>query len=50
MIPTANSYNLSQQLPNAELIVYPDSGHGSLFQYPERFTRDVAHFVADSAP
>lgn len=50
MIPTANSYNLSQQLPNGELIVYPDSGHGSLFQYPERFARDVARFVADSAP
>ena len=50
MIPTANSYDLSQQLPNAELIVYPDSGHGSLFQYPERFTRDVAAFVADSTP
>jgi len=50
MIPTANSYNLSQQLPNAELVVYPDSGHGSLFQYPERFARDVARFVADSAP
>jgi len=50
MIPTANSYNLSQQLPNAELIVYPDSGHGSLFQYPVRFERDVARFVADYAP
>jgi pimeloyl-ACP methyl ester carboxylesterase len=50
MIPTANSYDLSQQLPNGELIVYPDSGHGSLFQYPERFTRDVAGFVADSTP
>jgi pimeloyl-ACP methyl ester carboxylesterase len=48
MIPTLNSYNLSQQLPNGELMVYPDSGHGSLFQYPERFTRDVARFVADS--
>ena len=48
MIPTTNAYNLSQQLPNGELIVYPDSGHGSLFQYPERFTRDVAGFVADS--
>ena len=50
MIPTSNSYDLSQQLPNAELIVYPDSGHGSLVQYPERFARDVAGFVADSAP
>ena len=50
MIPTANSYNLSQRLPNGELIVYPDSGHGSLFQYPERFARDVAQFVVDFAP
>ena len=48
MIPTENSYNLSQSLSNGELIVYPNSGHGSLFQYPERFTTDVARFVADS--
>lgn len=47
MIPTINSYNLSQQLVNGELLVYPDSGHGSLFQFPERFTQDVARFVAD---
>jgi pimeloyl-ACP methyl ester carboxylesterase len=25
---------------NAQLIIYPDSGHGALFQYPARF---VAH-------
>ena len=50
MIPTANSYDLSQRLPNGELIVYPDSGHGSLFLYPERFTRDVAQFVVDFVP
>ncbi len=47
MVPTINSYNLSQQLVNGELLVYPDSGHGSLFQFPERFTQDVARFVAD---
>jgi len=48
MIPTVNSYELSQQLPTGELLVYPDSGHGSLFQYPERFASDVARFVADT--
>ncbi len=47
MIPTINSYTLSQQLPNAELIIYPDAGHGSLFQYPERFAADAARFLAD---
>jgi pimeloyl-ACP methyl ester carboxylesterase len=37
MVPTINSFVLSQNIPNAELIIYPDAGHGSLFQYPERF-------------
>jgi pimeloyl-ACP methyl ester carboxylesterase len=40
MVPTINAYTLSQQIPRAQLIIYPDSGHGSLFQYPELF---VAH-------
>jgi pimeloyl-ACP methyl ester carboxylesterase len=40
MIPTINSYNLSQGIPQAQLIIYPDSGHGALFQFPELF---VAH-------
>jgi pimeloyl-ACP methyl ester carboxylesterase len=40
MIPTINSYNLSQRIPRAELIIYPDSGHGALFQFSELF---VAH-------
>ena len=40
MVPTINSFTLSQRIPNAQLIVYPASGHGALFQYPELF---VAH-------
>ena len=40
MIPTINSYNLSQRIPQAQLIIYPDSGHGALFQFSELF---VAH-------
>ena len=47
MIPTINSYNLAQALANAELIIYPNAGHGSLFQYPERFADDAARFLAD---
>ncbi|SHH30047.1 alpha/beta fold hydrolase [Streptomyces sp. 3214.6] len=45
MVPTPNSFLLSQKIPNAQLIVYPNSGHGSLFQYPEAFTRDVLGFL-----
>jgi pimeloyl-ACP methyl ester carboxylesterase len=40
MIPTVNSYNLSQRIPQAQLIIYPDSGHGALFQFANLF---VAH-------
>ena len=46
MIPVSNSYRLSENLPNAVLLVYPDSGHGSLFQFHESFTRHAAAFLA----
>jgi pimeloyl-ACP methyl ester carboxylesterase len=50
MIPVRNSYWLSENLPNAVLLTYPDSGHGSLFQFHESFTRHAAAFLAlDSA-
>ena len=37
IIPTPHSLTLQHSLPNAQLIVYPDSGHGSIYQYPELF-------------
>jgi pimeloyl-ACP methyl ester carboxylesterase len=45
MIPVRNSYWLSENLPNAVLLTYPDSGHGALFQFPESFTRHAAAFL-----
>jgi pimeloyl-ACP methyl ester carboxylesterase len=50
MIPVSNSYLLSENLPNAMLLVYPDSGHGSLFQFHESFTRQAAAFLASDSP
>jgi pimeloyl-ACP methyl ester carboxylesterase len=50
MIPISNSYRLCENLPNAVLLAYPDSGHGSLFQFHESFTRHAAAFLASDSP
>jgi hypothetical protein len=42
---TVNSYILQQTLPNAELILFPDSNHGSHFQFNESFIDYVTSFV-----
>jgi pimeloyl-ACP methyl ester carboxylesterase len=42
---TVNSLYLEQHLPNAQLIVYPDAAHGSLFQYPELFVEHTGIFL-----
>jgi pimeloyl-ACP methyl ester carboxylesterase len=45
MVPTINSFTLSQKIPDAQLIIYPDSGHGSLFQFPELFVTHATIFL-----
>jgi pimeloyl-ACP methyl ester carboxylesterase len=45
MVPTVNSYLMAQRIPDAELVIYPDSGHGSLFQYPHRVVTHVNEFL-----
>lgn len=49
LIPVKNSYLLSEHLPNSVLLTYPDSGHGSLFQFHESFTRQAASFLASDS-
>lgn len=46
MVPTVNSYLLAGHIPNAKLIIYPDAGHGFLFQYPNEFAAEVNKFLA----
>ncbi len=50
-LKSMNSFILQQQLPNAQLILYPDANHGSQYQYPELFVRHVSMFLsADERP
>jgi pimeloyl-ACP methyl ester carboxylesterase len=45
IIPTINGFTLQQHLPNAQLIVYPDSSHGPQNQYPELFVAHATMFL-----
>ncbi|WP_093647773.1 alpha/beta fold hydrolase [Paraburkholderia aspalathi] len=46
MVPTYGSFVISQEAPNAKLVLYPDSGHGFLFQHIEDFTQEVLAFLS----
>jgi pimeloyl-ACP methyl ester carboxylesterase len=47
MVPTANSISLFEALPNAELSVFPDAGHGGIFQYADAFVDQALGFLAE---
>jgi pimeloyl-ACP methyl ester carboxylesterase len=46
MVPTSNTYDLAKRLPNSELIIYPDAGHGAIFQYHNDFVPKALRFLA----
>jgi pimeloyl-ACP methyl ester carboxylesterase len=45
MVPTKNSFDLARRLPDADLVVYPDAGHGGIFQFHERFVAEALDFL-----
>ena len=45
MIPVRNSYFLAEHLPDATLLIYPDAGHGSLFQFHDSFVQQTTLFL-----
>jgi len=45
MVPTSNSVDLAQRLPDADLVIYPDAGHGGIFQFHRRFVDEALDFL-----
>ena len=46
MVPTANTRDLAKRLPNSQLIIYPDAGHGGAFQFHAEFVNSTLDFLA----
>lgn len=45
MVPSKNTLDLARRLPNSELIIYPDSGHGAVFQFHADFVPKALEFL-----
>ncbi|MGZ6588937.1 MAG: alpha/beta fold hydrolase [Solirubrobacteraceae bacterium] len=45
MVPTKNTVDLDQRLPNSQLVIYPDAGHGGVFQFHEDFVKRALEFL-----
>jgi pimeloyl-ACP methyl ester carboxylesterase len=45
MVPTKNTVDLDRRLPNSQLVVYPDAGHGGVFQFHQDFVKRTLEFL-----
>jgi pimeloyl-ACP methyl ester carboxylesterase len=45
MVPSKNSVDLARRLPDSELVIYPDAGHGGIFQFHAQFVEKVLEFL-----
>lgn len=50
LIAVRNSYFLVENLPNAVALIYPDAGHGSIFQWHTAFAPQVGAFLSNPSP
>jgi pimeloyl-ACP methyl ester carboxylesterase len=45
MVPSKNTVELDRRLPNSQLVLYPDAGHGGVFQSHEDFVKRALEFL-----
>lgn len=44
-VSVQNAKNMAQNLDHAELVIFPDSGHASFYQYHDNFVRKAIEFL-----
>jgi pimeloyl-ACP methyl ester carboxylesterase len=49
MVASSHSADLARRIPNAKLTIYPDSGHGGVFQHHREFVPAVLEFLESAA-
>jgi pimeloyl-ACP methyl ester carboxylesterase len=47
MVPSILSEDLHRRIKNSELVIYPDSGHGGVFQFHDKFAPVATAFLSD---
>ncbi len=50
MVPTPNTHDLARRLANSTLIIYPDAGHGGIFQFHADFVPSALEFLGRATP
>jgi pimeloyl-ACP methyl ester carboxylesterase len=45
MVPSKNTVDLDRRLPSSQLVLYPDAGHGGVFQFHEDFVKRALGFL-----
>ena len=45
MVPSSNTFDLKKRIPQSEIVIYKDAGHGGIFQYHEEFVKSALKFL-----
>jgi pimeloyl-ACP methyl ester carboxylesterase len=45
MVPSKNTVDLDRRLPDSHLVLYPDAGHGGVFQFHDDFVQRALEFL-----
>jgi pimeloyl-ACP methyl ester carboxylesterase len=45
MVPSSLSEDMHRRIAGSKLTIYPDSGHGAIFQYHDEFAPTAIEFI-----